>query len=220
MKNKIILGCFFLVAIGLILSAGCLSLTNDEALMSTPTPIFSPIQTPTPQIVYVIVTVTQTTTPIPEVVTTISTTPLPSINPTIVPTEAPDPVTHRWIHITNNATLIDGNLRYWGEELHFYSDGTVSYQYGIAKEISSNYAINDPTLYGTGTWSKVGDNEYIVKVSNPLLDGSTPKISNVYFYPGGINPMYPGINFSAYLEVQEGTDRWKFNQAKSDRPPT
>jgi len=219
MKNKIIFGCFFLVAIGLIFSAGCISLTNDEAILSTPTPIISPIQTPTPQIVYVIVTVTQTPTPTPEVVTTISTTPLPSISPTIVPTEAPDPITHRWIHITNNATLIDGNLRYWGEELHFYSDGTVSYQYGIAKEISSNYAINDPTLYGTGTWSKIGDNEYIVKVLNPYLDGSTPKISNVYFYPGGINPMYPGINFSAYLEVQEGTDRWKFNQAKSDRPP-
>jgi hypothetical protein len=210
---------FFIgISILFILVTGCIFSINEQ----TPPSTQSPSLTQTPQIVYVVVTVTPTIIPTSAVISTGTTPILIPTNVTTIPTETTDPILHRWINITKNVIVVDGNLQYYGAELQFYSDGYVKYDYGISQEISSNYAINNPNLTWTGTWSKVGNNQYIAKMldANQSLPGSTPTINNIYYYPAGTNPLYPGITFPAHLVAQQGTSTVYFYPAKSDIPPT
>jgi len=208
---------FFIgISILFILVTGCIFSINEQ----TPPSTQSSSLTQTPQIVYVVVTVTPTIIPTSAVISTVTTPILIPTNVTTIPTETTDPILHRWINITNNVTVVDGNLQYYGAELQFYSDGSVNFDYGLSQEISSNYAINNPTVIYTGTWANVGNKQYVAKMLDPASLGSTPVINNIYYFPASTNPMYPGITFPAHLVVQHGTSTWYYYQAKSDIPPT
>ena len=104
-------------------------------------------------------------------------------------------------------------------ELQFYSYGYVKYITGFHKKFEQYALIIQ--IYMDWTWSR-GNNQYIGKNVGcyQSLPGSTPTINNIYYYPAGTNPLYPGITFPAHLVAQQGTSTVYFYQAKSDIPPT
>ena len=151
MKNSLIFA-LLIVCIATIFAAGC----TDSGSSDTSA-------TPTPQIIYVTVTVTPTATHCywdPQKMAC-SDQPLTAAPTTIVATTAttaaPDPILHRWIR-----QYATGGTGY---EFQFYPDGTVVYNQGIIVTTSGNLAIPSPLQSGSGTWTKLSDTEYLVKVS-------------------------------------------------------
>ncbi|MGA2105521.1 MAG: hypothetical protein ABSG06_09045 [Methanoregula sp.] len=138
--------------IAVIVSAGC-TYSSSQATPSTPTP----------QIIYVTVTVTPspTTTHCYWNPQTMScgeqpfTAPPTTVVATTATTAAPDPILHRWIRQYSNGT---------GYEFQFYPDGTVIYKLGTIVTINSNLKIPSPTVSGSGTWTSLGNAQYLVKV--------------------------------------------------------
>jgi hypothetical protein len=151
MKNSLIF-VLLIVCVATIFAAGC----TDSGSSDTSA-------TPTPQIIYVTVTVTPTATHCywdPQKMAC-SDQPLTAAPTTIVATTAttaaPDPILHRWIR-----QYATGGTGY---EFQFYPDGTVVYNQGIIVTTSGNLAIPSPLQSGSGTWTKLSDTEYLVKVS-------------------------------------------------------
>ncbi len=107
-----------------------------------------------------------------------------------------------------------------GSELWFYPDGSVSFNFGTLKEVSGNYAIDNPTITYSGTWSSMGGNGYNVKLSNPSEPSAPPTINIVYYYPQSTNPMYPGLTYPEHITVQQGTTTVVFDRTESDTPPS
>jgi hypothetical protein len=157
---------FIIMIMSVILMAGCIGMDSPTAV------------TPTPQIIYVTVTVTPTPThcywdisrmacsdnpvtaaPPPAAIPT-------TIVPTTVPTAASDPILHRWIR---------QNVSGGGYEFRFYSDGTVVYKEGTIVSVSSNLKIPSPELTASGSWTKLSDGHYLVKI-NPVGSSGAPLV--------------------------------------------
>ena len=193
MKNFLEIFLFSLCILGVIM-AGCTSLGSTSA---------APVATPTPQIVYVTVLVTQTYTPTTQtpVINTTTATPktIQSTVPTITTTATPtsDPILHRWIR------KIEGTNPVKAYELKFYPGGTVVYNYGTFKEVSSNMMIVPPAdIQSTGTWTNVGDNKYLVKV-NPTNISGAPYVWEYMYVPVYLPD---GTIFSEHIENAEERD--------------
>jgi hypothetical protein len=75
---------------------------------------------------------------------------------TTATTVAPDPILHRWIRQYQGGGS--------GYEFQFYPDGTVIYKLGTIVTVNSNLKIPSPTVSGSGSWSKIGSTDYLVKV--------------------------------------------------------
>jgi len=191
MKNNLVIFLFLLCILGVIIT-GCTSLGSSSAPSTV---------TPTPQIVYVTVLVTQTPTPTPTqtpVINSTTTTPktTQSITSTITTTATPtsDPILHRWIR------KIEGTTPIKAYELKFYPGGTVVYNYGTFKEVSSNMMIVLPAdIQATGTWTNVGENKYLVKVL-PTNYGGAPYVWEYTYVPVYLPD---GTIFSEHIENTE-----------------
>jgi hypothetical protein len=157
---------FIVLLIVVILVAGCTDTDSSSGV------------TPAPSIVSTTMTVSPTpthcywdsvkmacsdnpviaTTPVTAAPTTIATTP--------VPAAGPDPILHRWIR---------QNASGGGYEYRFYSDGTVVYKEGMIVSVSSNLKIPSPELTATGTWTKLSEGHYLVKI-NPVGVSGAPLV--------------------------------------------
>jgi hypothetical protein len=165
MKNYVIFA-LLIVCVATIFAAGC----TDSGSSNTSA-------TPTPQIIYVTVTVTPTATHCywdPEKMAC-SDQPLTAAPTTIVATTAttaaPDPILHRWIR-----QYADGVTGY---EFQFYPTGDVIYNQGNIVSTSGNLAIPVAPINGSGTWTKLSDTHYLVKVSFAGTSGA-PSIVRDY----------------------------------------
>jgi hypothetical protein len=138
----------------------------------------------------------------PEVTTIIPTslTPVPTTEPiTTIATPAPDPILHRWIRI------ISGTNPASGYELKFYPGGTVVFNQGTIKEVSSNIMISTTTLSASGTWTALGDNKYLVKI-NPVGNDGAPYVWEYTWVPAHEEPEYPGVVIAEHIESQDERD--------------
>jgi hypothetical protein len=152
--RKRIFFSLLVVCVMAILAAGCTTSENTDTAV-----------TPTPQIVYVTVMVTPTPTPthcyFNPYTSTCQDTPV-TAKPgetaisTTTTTVTTDPILHRWIRQD-----LDGTTGY---EFKFYSDGSVVYNYGNIKTTSGNIAIPSPILMGSGTWTKLSEGQYLIKI--------------------------------------------------------
>jgi hypothetical protein len=70
-------------------------------------------------------------------------------------TAAPDPILHRWIRQYGDGT---------GYEFQFYPDGTVIYKQGTIITVNGNLKIPSTVISGSGTWTALGNAQYLVKV--------------------------------------------------------
>jgi hypothetical protein len=138
--------------------------------------------TVTPQIIYVTVTVTPSPTPThcywDPVKMACSDKPVTAAPTTVArvvtdaPTAAaagPDPILHRWIR------RYPASGGYAGYEFKFYPEGTVVYKEGTTEMVSSNVKIPTPTSQGSGTWTKLSEGHYLVKV-NPVGVSGAPLV--------------------------------------------
>ena len=163
---------FFLVMalIAGLIAAGCVSSPNQT----------TPVTTPTPQIIYVTVTVTPTA----------AATGVPTAAPvTAATTVANAALFHRWV----NTTTSTGTSTDQGSELRFYSDGSLIMKVGSVNEVSSNIMIKNVTEMWVGTWSAVGNDTYLGKLSLSGQTSNTPKAIEVRYYAEGSDPRYPGM---------------------------
>jgi hypothetical protein len=177
------------ICIAAILIAGCTSQPAPAAVTTTaatPAPTTTaPVQTPVP--------IAETTTQDP--VVTSATPAIIVVVTTAYPTT--DPILHRWVREifqTVNGVKV-------GYEFKFYPDGTVGYKYGPTEEVSSNLRILTPDA-SLGTWTKLEDNKYLVKV--PLGDGSIMR--EYTLVPAHENPGYKGITIPTHIESIYETD--------------
>jgi hypothetical protein len=189
-RSAVILVVLFL---GLILAAGCTG--TDPA----------PADTPTPQVIYVTVTVTPATTTqcywdstkmacADHPVTAAPATPSVATQAaTIVATTTfaadADLILHRWIR--QNAT---GG----GYEFRFYSDGTVVYYEGKIVSVSSNLKIPAPDLTASGTWTKLSNGHYLVKI-NPVGVSGAPVVREYTIVPA--SALFPVHLLSDYEQA-------------------
>jgi hypothetical protein len=136
-----------------ILVAGCTG-TGSSGLQPTPTP----------EVIYVTVTVTPTPTAThcywnPQTMSCSDqpyTPPPTTVTATATTTAAPDPILHRWIRQYPGGGS--------GYEFQFYPDGTVIYKLGTIVTVNSNLKMPSPNISGSGSWSKIGSTDYLVKV--------------------------------------------------------
>jgi len=139
---------------------------------------------------------------------------------TIPPMNA-DPILHRYVFRWPNA--VENNM--YGYEYKFYPDGSVIYKYGIVTEVSSNLKIN-PTQQMGGTWTNIGNSNYLVKILPEGQSGQyyTREYTLVTEYE---DPLYPGKIYKEHIESNyerdaifpgyEMTDRMYFpERAKID----
>jgi hypothetical protein len=125
---------------------------------------------------------------------------VPTTEPiTTIATPAPDPILHRWIRI------ISGTNPASGYELKFYPGGTVVFNQGTIKEVSSNIMISTTTLSASGTWTALGDNKYLVKI-NPVGNDGAPYVWEYTWVPAHEEPEYPGVVIAEHIESQDERD--------------
>jgi hypothetical protein len=170
--GKISFFCLLIVCIVTLLAAGCTSSESSDAAA-----------TPTPRVIYVTVTVTPTPTPThcywdatkmacsdqPVTAATPSTTAPATITQATMTSAGPDPILHRWIRQYSPASGSSTK----GYEFKFYSDGTVVYNEGTIQEVSSNLRIPSPEITGSGTWTKLSEDHYLVKVTPVNSSGAS-----------------------------------------------
>lgn len=176
----------------LILVAGCTSPATTTPVTLTSTPTVAPTAAPT--------AVATTAAP-----ATVATTVQPV---TTVTTPTADPILHRWIR------AISGTNPKKGYEYKFYPDGTVIYNYGSTKEVSSNLVIQTPAdTSASGTWTKLGENKYIVKI---LPTGTTGAqiVEEYTLVPAHEDPAYPGVIIKDHIESKEETDQINKGQTR------
>ncbi|HUH79152.1 MAG TPA: hypothetical protein VLY83_04570 [Methanoregula sp.] len=166
--KKIILFSLLVLSLSMILAAGCTDSDSTGAAA-----------TPTPRIIYVTVTVTPAPTSThcywDPATMACSDHPVTTAPPTAAPaaptTEAPDPILHRWIRQYPGGA--------GGYEFQFFPDGTVIYDQGNVVTVSRNLKIPAPVITGSGTWTKLSEDHYLVKVSFPGISGA-PAIVRQY----------------------------------------
>jgi hypothetical protein len=168
-----------------------------------------PTVTPTPQVIYVTVTVTPTA-PVTPAVT------FAAIKPTapdvLVTTPAPaaDPILHRYMFTYPNSQGFLGNEVVMGRELRFYpggtlyeTGGTVDYRIGYVGEVSGNTAIVKIVSEASGTWIPMGNNTYYIKIL-PTELGGAQLIRHFTLVPAHVNPSYPGIVYPEQIVASDG----------------
>lgn len=170
MKTGVVL-ILVLSCIAMILAAGCTDSGSSE----------SGGITPTPEVIYITVTVTPTATHCYWNPQTMScgdqpyTTAPTTAAVTTVATSAPDPILHRWIR-----QYAGGGSGY---EFQFYPDGTVVYKRGPIITVNNNLKIPSPTTSGSGSWSKIGTTDYLVKIWYTGNGGSPDLIRDYSIVP-------------------------------------
>jgi len=167
----------------LILTGGCTNQgTNTLSSTTLPTTLTT-MPTATPTVAVPASTVSVVTTAVPA--TTAA---------------AADPILHRWIR------RISGTSSARGYELKFYPGGTVVYNYGLIKEVSSNMMIDSPAdIQATGTWTNLGDNKYLVKV-NPTNVAGAPYVWEYTYVAEHGDPNYPGLVIKEHIENTQERD--------------
>jgi hypothetical protein len=176
--KKIIGISLFLVFIAVILVTGCTNSGTSPA----------PVSTVPTAIITTMVTSVQTTAPTP-VVTSLSTTVATAIPTTI----APDPILHRWIR----QYPMGGTLN--GYEFTFYPGGILNYREGPISMISDNIKIEHATIAASGTWTKVGDNKYVVQFLPTGVSGAQI-IREYTLVPAHEAKEYPGVVINDHIE--------------------
>lgn len=185
---------FLLVTcIALILIVGCTSTAPSTGIVTTPT-----ITT---------VTLTATTTPATTAAPVTLVTTAQPVTPATT-TATADPILHRWVRI------VSGTDPQKGYEWKFYTDGTVAYNYGSTKMTSSNIVVQTPVdMSASGTWSKIGENKYLVKVL-PTGENGAQIIREYTLVPAHEDPAYPGIIINDHIESSFETDQINKGQAR------
>jgi hypothetical protein len=179
---------FIVLLVVVIISVGCVSNNKNTVITPTQTTIATmqntvqttalPTSIPAP-----------TTTKVTARVTTAITTSKPE-------NQAGDPILHRWVRQYPNTNT---SINEWqGYEFIFYPEGSVIYNYGVPKMISSNLLI-DPTLQMSGTWTNVGNEKYIVKL-NPATVGGSSIIREYTRIPTYEDKRYPGKIIKEHIE--------------------
>ena len=197
MQKKGGLFLFSVVCIALILVMGCTSSGSNPA-GTTPTSTTAAV---------VITTITaapvQTSNPV-ALVTTQATiiTPITTTAPTT------DPILHRYVRV-----YIDKlNGQDVGYEFKFYPEGSVNYKYGTAKMVSDNIKI-DSLSEMSGTWTKLGDKKYLIKIL-PTGTSGAQIIREYTLVPEYIDPKYPGVTIREHIESSYETESINKGQAK------
>ncbi|WAC04816.1 MAG: hypothetical protein OS112_10235 [Methanoregula sp.] len=159
MQYKGLMG-LVLVCIALVIMSGCVGSSSGAA---TPQP--------TPQIIYVTVTVPATPAPITTVLT-----PAPADT---------DPILHRFIKMYRP----DGNYDKTapGEEYKFYPEGTIVYKSGTVR-LNETTPNTDIMMFmvstqWTGTWEHLDNNHYLIKMSSTSRPMSAPTVIEVTYQP-------------------------------------
>nr|WP_321351972.1 hypothetical protein [uncultured Methanoregula sp.] len=174
--------------IAALFAAGCTS-SSAPAVPSVPEMTAVP---PTTQVL-------QQTIATPVATAPVTTSPVAIIVVTTTAT-ASDPILHRWVRIVRGTTPQSGY------EYKFYPEGTVVYRAGPAKMVSGNILIQEPyTTDTSGTWSKIGDNRYLVKIYPAGLSGAQV-VSEYTLVPDYVDPAYPGVTIRAHIESKAETD--------------
>ena len=168
-----------LVCIAVILVTGCTNSGTSPA----------PVSTVPTAIITTVVTSVQTTTPTP-VITSLSTTVTMAIPTTI----APDPILHRWIRQYRNTT---GSFIAY--EFTFFPGGIVQYRTGYPTMISSNLRIDQSLQEASGTWTKTGDNKYVIQILPTGMTGA-PIVREYTLVPAHEATGYPGVVIKDHLE--------------------
>lgn len=121
------------------------------------------------------------------VLTTIPLTGTPAVD-----SSGPDPIIHRWIREYPPTTEgYVGSGGYVGYEFRFFPEGTAVYHEGPVESTSSNLKIPSTFVTGTGSWTKLSEGHYLVKINTVNVSGS-PLVPIVREYvlapPSGIFP--------------------------------
>jgi hypothetical protein len=190
-----------LVCIVAVIAAGCTVNINTPVSPAPAIPALTP-EGPPPSITTQAAAITVSTKP-----TTYLTTenPAPVIPTTAVTTRprivvtttvATDPILHRWILQTpdRNRTI--------GYEYRFYPGGFVTYGEGYTTTVDGNIIL-DPLKSVTGTWTKLGEMEYLVRLS----DGSRPMEIVYTLVPAQEDSKNPGIIVREHIESYSERDR-------------
>jgi hypothetical protein len=204
---------FAFVCIAAIISTGCMgSAPADIPVQEVTAPAASPAisQNLTPAESPVIENVSalkeeSTNAPVME-----NTTVPAEVSATIPPMNA-DPILHRYVFRWPNA--VENNL--YGYEYKFYPDGSVIYKYGIVTEVSSNLKIN-PTQQMGGTWTNIGNSNYLVKI---LPEGKSGQYYTREYtlVPEYEDPLYPGKIYREHIESNYERDAIFPGYEKTDR---
>lgn len=98
----------------------------------------------------------------------------------VTTTAGPDPILHRWVRQYPAAST--GAISQ-GYEFNFYPEGTVVYKEGTITEVSSNLLIPSPDITGSGSWTKLSEDHYLVKVTPVNSTGTNlPPIVRQYVH--------------------------------------
>lgn len=190
-SSKILL--LTITCIALILVAGCTSSAPSTGTVTTPmATAITAAATATPA---------TTAAPSPLVTTALPVTPATTA-------ATADPILHRWVRIVSGTDPLKGY------EWKFYPDGTAAYNYGSTKMTSSNIVILMPVdMSASGTWSKIGENKYLVKVL-PTGETGAQIIREYTLVPSHEDPAYPGITIRGHIESSFETDQINKGQAR------
>jgi len=176
---------FGLIVVLGIASGGCLG-SQPQA----------PTVTPTPQIIYVTVTVTPAETPVTTAPVAVTTTPQASV------------LFHRWVNTTGSFQAEN----WQGMELRFYPSGFVSLNNGTMKEVSSNIVLDKVNQQWVGKWIAAGPDIYIVRLTLSGTTDENPLVYVVRYYPESSDPRYPGLASPERVEF----DKTLFFRGKID----
>jgi len=116
--------------------------------------------------------------PVTAAVTTAAAAPATTVQVTATPVS--DPILHRWVR---QYPATSAGAASQGYEFMFYPEGTVVYKEGTIEEISSNLRIPSPVTTGSGSWTKISEDHYMVKVTPVNSTGSSlPPIVRQYVH--------------------------------------
>jgi hypothetical protein len=182
MKKGIAISVLIIMVIGIVLICGCI---NSQ-------PMVTPTVTAKPS-----TEITTLATPVPTTAPAIVVTTLPTTISTTIPTAiTPDPILHRWVRKIWGTNI--------GYEFIFYPDGSVNYRYGTTTMVSSNIKIT-PDIEASGTWTKIGENKYLIKIL-PTAQSGAQLIREYTLVPAHEDKDYPGIVIKDHIESSYETD--------------
>lgn len=180
--KKILLVNLFCVA--LIIIAGCTSpiKTEPAVVTATGTGTVPPISV-------------APTTMVPEL-TTLPITTSPTVNITPNSTTPPsDPIEHRYIR-----QYIDPKTaKTIGYEYKFFHGGILRYRSGTTTMSSGNIVIDEMQEEGSGTWTNLGNNKYLLKYLPTAVSGADV-IKEYTLVAAHVDPSYPGIVIVEHIE--------------------
>ncbi len=176
----LILSC---LAVALI--AGCTSTSTGTATITS-------ISTPT-----TLTTETAAVTASPTVtVTTIAQ------SAAIATVNTSDPILHRWVR---QYPVLTGKTGWAAYEFKFYPDGTLVFNLGTPKWTSGNLEVVS-SYEATGTWSKSGNNTYLLKYL-PLGTTGAQIVDEYTYVPESIDKEY-GRTIPEHIVSQDEIDQY------------